>query len=169
MYVFLLWYVAKGFHFWKGFLILKLRSARYQILKEQLPLPLPALSGLLTARNCATALPPPPPPGPVSLSREAGVIDGGSARLALYTPPRPAPLKAVVGFAVQRIQPPCPAHRKFVYWPLFVSSNVQEMRNCHLESVPSLLCVRSNQRSPQPCPNAAPKACLPVLTKTLQD
>lgn len=31
----LLWYVAKGFRFWKVFLFLK--SARYQILKEQLP------------------------------------------------------------------------------------------------------------------------------------
>lgn len=41
--------------------------------------------------------------------------------------------------------------------------------NCRLEQVTSLLCVRSNQRRLQPCPNAAPKACLPVLTKSLQD
>lgn len=55
---------------------------------------------------------------------EVSESDGGSARLAL--PPLPPPhldVQSNTNGSIAHI-----AHRKFVYWPLFLSSNVQEFK-----------------------------------------
>lgn len=69
--------------------------------------------------ECATTLSNLPYPEEVSES------DGGSARLAL---PSPAPHTSPRMSTSMQIVPlhTHTAHRKFVYWPLFLSSNVQE-------------------------------------------
>lgn len=124
---FTFWYVAKGFHFWKVFLFLN-KVSQVPDSKRTI-VPLPPLSGLLTARECATTrsrLPVSP-----TYRKRGRCIWWRKVQGLLF--PLPTPRKAVVRFSIQYTRSQCPAHRKFVYWPLFMSSNVQEIWNCHLE------------------------------------
>lgn len=71
--------------------------------------------------ECATTLSNLPYPEEVSES------DGGSARLALPSPaPHTSPRMSTSMQIVPLHTHTHTAHRKFVYWPLFLSSNVQE-------------------------------------------
>lgn len=127
----LLWYVAKGFRFWKVLLFLNKISQVPDSKKNNCPPhphtppmpPTPIKWPSDCTRMCATTCPSLPyHERSVYLMEEAqGVL--------LFS----CPLKALVRLSVLYTQAQCPAHWKLAYWPLFVSSNVQEIWNCHLE------------------------------------